>query len=55
MSTKVANVIAIELGILIALLVWLAIARIPSVHSVPRTPERARTAGSFATVAPVSR
>lgn len=55
MSTKVANVIAIELGILIALLAWLAIARIPSVHSLPRAPERARTDGSFATVAPVSR
>jgi len=55
MSTKVANVIAVELGILIALLAWLAIARVPSVRSFPRTQTPARTGESFATVAPVLR
>ena len=55
MSTKVANVIAVELGILIALLAWLAIARVPSVRPIPRTQTPARTDESFGTVAPVLR
>ena len=52
MSAKVANVIAIELGILIALLGWLAIARVPSVRSLSRMQAPARTDESFATVVP---
>jgi hypothetical protein len=48
-------VIAIELGVLIALLAWLAIARVPSVRAFPRTQTPARTDESFGTVAPVLR
>ena len=55
MSTKVAYVIAIELGVLIALLAWLAISRVPSVRPLPAVAERARSGDSFATVAPVVR
>jgi len=50
MSTKMANVIAIELGILIALLAWLAIARVPSVRPIVAANERAADEGSFAPV-----
>jgi hypothetical protein len=50
MSTKVANVIAIELGVLIALLAWLAIARVPSVRPNVAAHERAPDEGSFAPV-----
>jgi hypothetical protein len=53
MNTRVANVIAIELGILIAILAWLAISRVPSVQLLPIAQERVRTGDSFATVTPV--
>ena len=45
--------IAIELGVVIALLAWLAISRVPSVRPLPAVAERARSGDSFATVAPV--
>lgn len=54
MSTKVANVIAIELGIVIALLVWLAIFQLPGAR-FSRAQNQAIPGDSFATVAPVVR
>jgi len=50
MSSKVANIIAIELGILIALLGWLAVARIPSVRLGPRMHEPTQADATFAPV-----
>jgi hypothetical protein len=52
MSPKVANVIAIELAILIAVLVWLGISRVPSVQLHP-VEARARADDSFAASAPL--
>ncbi len=53
MNSRVANVIAIELGLLIAVLVWLAIYRLPSVPVHLASEEQARTDGSVATLAPL--
>jgi hypothetical protein len=53
MSAKVANVIAIELAILIAVLVWLGISRVPSVQLHPAVEARARADDSFAASAPL--
>ena len=53
MSAKMANVIAVELAILIAVLVWLGMSRVPSVHLRPATEEHARTDDSFAASAPL--
>lgn len=52
MNNKVANLIAAELGILIAILTWLAFSERAGVKQPPVTAEPERTAGSFATVAP---
>ena len=52
MSPKVANVIAIELAILIAVLVWLGISRVPSVQLHPAVEVRGRADDSFAASAP---
>lgn len=52
MNSKVANLIAVELGILIAIMAWLAFSNLrPS----PSIEEPDRTVGSFATVGPVLR
>jgi hypothetical protein len=53
MSAKMANVIAIELAILIAVLVWLGISRVPSVQLHPAVEARARADDSFAASAPL--
>ncbi|MBA3832698.1 MAG: hypothetical protein H0X34_12560 [Chthoniobacterales bacterium] len=53
MNPKVANIIALELGILIAILAWLAFSNHYSVKPRPVAEEQLRTAGSFATIAPV--
>lgn len=53
MNTKVANVIAIELGILIAILAWLAFTNLFRVQHRPVAEKPARAASSFATVTPV--
>lgn len=53
MNPKVANLIALELGILIAVLAWLAFSNHSSVKQYPVAEEQERTAGSFATVTPV--
>ncbi len=53
MNPKIANLIALELGILIAILTWLAISNRTGVNPRPATEEQARDAGSFATVTPV--
>ena len=50
MNSKIANVIAVELGILIAILAWLAFLRLPSVRQPGMAAEQERTDGSFATV-----
>lgn len=53
MNIKVANLIALELGILIAIMAWLAFSNRPSVKQHPVAEEQERPAGSFATVTPV--
>lgn len=53
MNSRVANVIAVELGLLIAVLVWLALSRLPSVPVHLATGDQARTEGSVATLAPL--
>ena len=53
MSAKMANVIAAELAILIAVLVWLGISRVPSVQLHPPVEARARTDDAFAASAPL--
>ncbi len=53
MSTKIANLIALELGILIAILAWLAFSNVPSVKRHTVTGDQERAAGSFATITPV--
>ena len=55
MNSKIANVIALELGILIAIMAWLALSRLPSVRQPAVAEEQERAAGSFATVTPVLR
>lgn len=52
MSSKVANILVVELGILIAILAWLAFSRLPSVKQQSVTEEPERIAGSLATVTP---
>ena len=53
MSSKVANLIALELGILIAILAWLAFFEFRQTKSSPRSEDPERADGAFATVAPV--
>ncbi len=53
MSSKVANLIAVELAVLIALMAWLAFSNLQSVKSPPITQRPERMVDSFATVAPV--
>ncbi len=53
MSSKVANLIALELGVVIALLAWLAISNLRTVKQQPIAQQPTRTVDSFATVAPV--
>jgi hypothetical protein len=53
MNTKIANLIALEFGILIAIMTWLSVSRLPSVKPHAVAEEQERTAGSFATVTPV--
>jgi hypothetical protein len=53
MNSKVANLIALELGVLIAIMAWLAFSNLRSVKSQPIAQEPERTVDSFATVAPV--
>ena len=53
MSSKVANLIALELGILIAILAWLAFFEFSQTKSSPRSEDPERADGAFATVAPV--
>ena len=55
MNTRVANVIALELGILIAILAWLAFSNLSNVKQYAVAQSQERTAGAFATVAPVSK
>jgi len=50
MNTKVANVIAVELGILIVLLAWLAFSNFFRVKQPMAAEEQQTTDGSFATV-----
>jgi hypothetical protein len=52
MNAKVANVIALELGILIAIMAWLAFSRLPSVRQPRVAEDQARVVGSFATITP---
>ena len=52
MNTKIANLIVLELGILIAILAWLAFSNRSSVKPHPVAEEQERTAGSFATLTP---
>jgi hypothetical protein len=52
MNTKVANLIAVELGILIAIMAWLAFAQLSIVKPHAVAPRQEATPGSFATVAP---
>ena len=52
MNPKVANLIALELGILIAILAWLAFSNLSSLKQYPLAENQERTAGSFATVSP---
>lgn len=52
MSSKVANLIALELGVLIAIIAWLAFSNLRSVKPQPIAQEPERTVRSFATVAP---
>ncbi|MGH8091990.1 MAG: hypothetical protein ACREIF_00760 [Chthoniobacterales bacterium] len=51
MSSKIANVIALELGIVIAVLSWLAFSNVSSVKR--RTPAPAEQSRTFATVTPL--
>ncbi|MDQ3414353.1 MAG: hypothetical protein M3480_05175 [Verrucomicrobiota bacterium] len=53
MSSKVANLIAVELAVLIALMAWLAFSNLRSVKSPPITQRPERMVDSFATVAPL--
>ena len=53
MSTKTANLIALELGILIAILAWLAFSNVSSVKRHTVTSDQERATGSFATITPV--
>jgi hypothetical protein len=55
MNSKIANLIALELGILIAIMAWLAFSSHSSVKQHRGAEEQERPAGSFATVAPVLR
>lgn len=55
MSAKMANVIAVELAILIAVLIWLGISRVPSVQLHPTVEARAPADDSFAVGAPLPR
>jgi hypothetical protein len=52
MSSKVANLIALELGVLIAILAWLAFSNLESNKPQSMTRQTMRTVDSFATVAP---
>ena len=52
MSSKVANLIALELGVLIAIMAWLAFSNLRSVQSPPLAQPPTRLVDSFATVAP---
>ncbi|HEY3663093.1 MAG TPA: hypothetical protein VGL24_08065 [Chthoniobacterales bacterium] len=53
MSNKVANLIALELGVVIALLAWLAFSNLRTVKQQPVAQQPTRAVDSFATVAPV--
>src|SRR5438552_10143675 len=53
MSSKIANLIALELAVLIALMAWLAFSRLPSVRQQTAAEEPERATGSFATVTPI--
>ncbi|MBA3651596.1 MAG: hypothetical protein H0W66_09005 [Chthoniobacterales bacterium] len=53
MSSKVANLIAVELAVLIALMAWLAFSNLRGAKSPPITQRPKRMVDSFATVAPV--
>jgi len=53
MNTKIANFIALELGILIAIMAWLAFSNLSRVKQRPVAEKPERTASSFATVTPV--
>jgi hypothetical protein len=54
MNPKVANLIAVELGILIGIMSWLAYSRFPSAEPRTAAEMRESTAGPVATVAAVS-
>ncbi len=53
MSSKIANLIALELGVLVVMLGWLAFSNLSSVKQKSAAPAPARTSDSFATVTPV--
>jgi hypothetical protein len=53
MNGKIANVIALELGILIAIMAWLAFSNLSRVRPPRVAEEQERTAGSFATLTQV--
>src|SRR5207253_9308417 len=55
MNPKVANIIAVELGILIAILAWLGFACFPAGQSETVAEMRQRPTDSFAPIAPVFR
>lgn len=53
MNSKIANLIALELAVLIAIMAWLAFSRLPSVRQPTAAEEPERATGSFATVTPI--
>ncbi len=53
MSSKIANLIALELGVLILIVGWLAFSNLSSVKQKSVASAPARTSDSFATVTPV--
>jgi len=55
MNTKVANVIAVELGILIVILAWLAFSNFSRVKQPTLAEEQAPADSSFATVTSLPR
>ena len=55
MSSKVANLIALELGILIAILAWLAFSNLRETKAAPHIEEPKSAVDSFATMRPAAR
>ena len=53
MNSKTANLIALELGILIAIMAWLAFSRFPARNPGTAAEVQEGTANSFATIAPI--